>query len=148
MRTPNITDRALRYRANADPPEGERVCAFCGSTRNVEVGHIDGFEEHLDPENLIWTCRSCNVRLANRLKRAGMGRRTRQYNPSKGAQSMGQWVTAVESMKGDSNAMTVKEAVELIRATPQRRRQEFAAEIWAKRRRAGSDKWARSEVPF
>jgi hypothetical protein len=36
-----VTDRALRYRANRCPPPGSPICAFCGSTRNVEVGHLD-----------------------------------------------------------------------------------------------------------
>jgi hypothetical protein len=47
------TDRALRYRANADLPPGEEICAFCGSTRNVEIGHMDDYEENTSPENLI-----------------------------------------------------------------------------------------------
>lgn len=57
-----VTDRALRYRANTHPPPGPRVCALCGSTRNVEIGHVNGREEDGSPTNLIWTCRACNVR--------------------------------------------------------------------------------------
>ena len=50
------------------------------------------------------------------VKRLGMGRRTRQYNPAqKGATSLGQWLTAVMSMKGESEEMTVPAAVEMIR---------------------------------
>src|SRR6185503_20079966 len=64
-RRANLTDRALRYRAVKNHPPGEKRCAFCGSKSNIEVGHIDGHEEHTDDSNLIWTCRSCNVLAAN-----------------------------------------------------------------------------------
>lgn len=135
-----ITDRALRYRANADPPPGDRICACCGSTRNVEVGHVDGREEHGEPRNLIWTCRRCNVLCANTLRRAGLGRLTHQLNPdAKGATSLGQWLTAVMSMKGESGQMSVPEAVAMIRATPPEDRSAFAAEIWRRRRERGTD---------
>jgi len=77
-----VKDRALRYRANAHPPPGARICCLCGATRNVEIGYVDGLEENTAPENLFWTCRSCNVRSALALKRAGIGRRTGQFNPA------------------------------------------------------------------
>ena len=47
------------------------------------------------------------------MKRAGIGRRTRQYNPrgeSEGAQTLGQWMAAVMSMKGESDQMSVSDA--------------------------------------
>src|ERR1022692_3343887 len=69
-------------RANHCPPPGQPICAFCGSTRYVEVGHLDGFEENTEQENLVWNCRSCNTRLGVVFKRLGIGRRTRQYNPA------------------------------------------------------------------
>jgi hypothetical protein len=47
-------------------------------------------------------------------------------------------------MKGESDAMTVPAAVEMIRATPPERRSEFAREIWEKRRQHGTEK----QVPF
>jgi len=109
----------LRYRANAAEcrPPGPPVCAFCGSTRNVEVGHLDGHEEDTDRLNLIWNCRSCNTKLGVIFKRLGLGRPTRQYNPeARGAESYQQWALAVMSMKGESDAMTVPAAVEMIRA--------------------------------
>jgi hypothetical protein len=141
-----VTDRALRYRANSCPPPGARICALCGSTRNVEVGHVNGHEEETAAHNLIWTCRACNVSCGNTLKRAGLGRRTRQYNPSAtGAKSLGQWLTAVTSMKGDSATMPVADAVAMIRATPPETRSGFASEIWARRRKHGTDK---ASVPF
>ena len=73
------------------------------------------------------------------MARADLGRRTWQYNPSGGARSLGQWLTAVLSMKGESGAMPVDTAVEMIRATPQSRRSEFAREIWQRRREHGTD---------
>ena len=112
------------------------------------MGHLDGFEENTAPDNLIWNCRACNTRLGVVFKRQGLGRRTRQYNPaqSQGATSLGQWLTAVMAMKGQSREMTVPAAVEMIRATPPARRSEFASEIWAKRRERGTDKL--ETVPF
>jgi 5-methylcytosine-specific restriction endonuclease McrA len=135
-----VTDRALRYRANACPPPGAPICCLCGSTRNVEVGHVNGHEEDDAPANLFWTCRSCNVISGNALRDAGIGRPTRQYNPAtQGAKTLGQWLTAVTSMKGESDAMAVDAAVEMIRATPPARRSGFASEIWARRRQHGTD---------
>ena len=79
-----ISDRAKRYRANQDVPEGPKLCGFCGSTQDLGVGHIDGYEEHGEPENLIWLCRSCNQKQSSVFKAAGLGRRTVQYNPFSG----------------------------------------------------------------
>jgi hypothetical protein len=112
----------------------------------VEVGHISGDERDSASENLIWNCRACNTRLGIVLKRAGIGRRTRQFNPpeSEGAKCLGQWLTAVMSMKGESDAMAVAAAVAMIRATPPERRSQFAGEIWQRRRERGPDK----QVPF
>ena len=55
---------------------------FCGSTKDLQVDHIDGFEEHGEPENLLWLCRSCNQLKSAVFVDAGIGRRTKQYNPS------------------------------------------------------------------
>src|SRR5438552_282259 len=101
----------------------------------METGH----EENSAPENLIWNCRSCNTRLGAVFKHLGMGRRTRQFNPGEGARSLGQWLTAVMSMKAESNAMSIPAAVEMIRATPPARRSEFAREIWERRRKRATD---------
>ena len=111
------------------------------------MGHVDGHEENTAPHNLFWTCRSCNVLCANALKRAGLGRKTRQYNPaSTGATSLGQWLTAVTSMKGESRDMAVQDAVAMIHATPPAERSRFAKEIWRLRRAHGTDR--RADVPF
>ena len=75
------------------------------------MGHLDGYEENTAPENLIWNCRACNAKLGVIFVELGIGRRTRQYNPNaKGATSLGQWPTAVMSMKGESDQMTVPAA--------------------------------------
>ena len=67
----DVTDRALRYRAQANAPPGPRVCALCGSTRNIDIGHINGHEEDNSAANKLYMCRSCNVRCGNTLRRAG-----------------------------------------------------------------------------
>jgi hypothetical protein len=83
------------------------------------------------------------------LRRAGLGRLTRQYNPaSEGAASLGQWLTAVLSMRGESDAMTVPAAVEMIRATPPERRSEFAEQIWERRRARYGPTGTGNSVPF
>lgn len=147
---PQVTDRALRYRANEEPPEGPQICAMCGSNHFVEIDHIDGFEEHGDPENLMWLCRSCNTRKGIAMRNAGLGRRTHQYNPSGGAKNLGQWLQAVGAItphidrgdRGLSSDMKVSDAVAMIRATPQWKRSEFAQQLNKHKRRR------RDEVPF
>ena len=142
-----MTDCAFRYRAHTYPPPGEKVCCFCGSRRNVEIGHVDGHEENTGPGNLVWTCRRCNTQMGAVFKRAGLGRRTHQFNPAAGgAKSLGQWLTAVTSMNGKSTAMSVADAVEMIHSTPPARRSKFAREIWALRRQHGTERIG--EVPF
>jgi len=82
-------------------------------------------------------------------KRLGLGRLTRQYNPSGGgAKSLGQWLTAVMSMKGESGGMSVPAAVEMIRATPPEQRSEFAQEIWQRRRARYGPSGRGDSVPF
>lgn len=132
-----ITDRAARYRANVNMPRVEKRCGFCGSKKNIDVCHVDGHEKNNKPSNLMYGCRSCNVKAANTMRRAGLGTITRQYNPSEGAQTLAQWVTAVLSMKGESDQMTPGQAVDIIRATPHSRRSTFARQIWQRRRRSG-----------
>jgi hypothetical protein len=73
---------------------------LCDLPRNVEVGHLDGHEENGEPENLLWNCRACNIRLGVAFKRLGIGPRIRQLNPSEAAKSLGQWVTVVTSLMG------------------------------------------------
>ncbi len=110
------------------------------------MGHLDGHEENTAPANLIWTCRRCNVRCANTLRAAGLGRKTHQFNPaSEGARTLGAWMNAVMSMKGEPGGnMSVADAVALIHATPPAARSRFAKQIWGIRRKRGTD----TRVPF
>jgi hypothetical protein len=149
QRNPQLTDRAYRYRANANPPIGPKQCAFCGTKQQIQVGHVDGHEENGKPENLIWTCRSCNMLHANALRAAGYGRLTRQYNPKdRGAESYRQYALAVDSIQrrdkktgalmgwsGKGRPMEVGAAIAMIRATPPDARAQFSREIWRLRRR-------------
>jgi hypothetical protein len=114
---------------------------MCGATEHIEVHHIDGMEEHSGTANLLWACRSCNVRVGIVMARTGLGRKTVQFNPAgQGAKSLQQWLTAVRSMKGEITDMDAAAAVEMIHATPPDRRSEFAQEIWRIRRRHGTDR--------
>ena len=99
---------------NQDLQEQLDAIADMVSPPDGEVGHFDGYEENTRPKNLIWNCRACNTRLGVVFKSLGLGRRTHQYNPSGGAQSLGAWLAAVLSAKGDSNQMIVPDAVALI----------------------------------
>jgi hypothetical protein len=139
MAKKNITDRALRYRANDAIPEHTRVCFCCGGKGRLEVAHLDGHEENTAPDNLSWTCRSCNVSVGNVLRKNAMGRLTHQYNPTKGggAATVGEWVQAIGAVtphidrgdRGLSSSMSVSDAVAMVRATPHHRRSQFAAEL-------------------
>jgi hypothetical protein len=135
-----ISDRAARYRSNSPEcrPAGPKICSFCGNKKNVEPHHLDGEEKNNKPENLTWACRGCNVTVGNTMRKAGLGRLTHQFNPSTGAKSLGQWVTAVMSLKRESDAMSVRDAVQLVRATPAADRSKFARQIWQRRRRSGN----------
>ena len=126
-------------------PPGPPICAFCGGIRNVEVHHVDGHEENTEPANLTWCCRSCNTAIGFVMKCAGIGRRTKQYNPAaQGARSLGQWVAAVLSMKGESHEMEPAAAIEIIHATPPEQRSQFAKRIWRIRRERGTDRRAKA----
>lgn len=75
------------------------------------------------------------------MKRTGLGTRTHQLNPGReGARTLAQWVTAVLSMKGQSDDMEPAAAIEVIHATPPARRSNFAQEIWHIRRERGTDR--------
>lgn len=147
-----VTDRAYRYRANQAIPEHARVCVFCGARpKRIDVAHLDGHEENNAPDNLSWSCRPCNVLVGNVLRNAGMGRKTRQYNPSAsgGASNVGEWIQAVGAItphidrgdRGLSSSMSVPDAVAMIRATPHHKRSQF----WAQLRK---HKRARRENPL
>lgn len=137
VRLGEITDRALRYRANRAAPRGKKICGYCGSQRNVEVEHIDGHEENSNPRNLLHACRSCNVRKANVFQAEGLGRKTRQYNPQRktaGARTLKQWVDAAQSITGVSVELTPRQARDRILATSPAQRVRFAGQLAARRR--------------
>ena len=68
------------------------------------------------------------------MARAGIGKRTRQYNPA--ARTLAQYTEAViQHTRGQYDA-----GGEIIHATPKEARQRFAAEIWRRRRARGSDR--------
>jgi hypothetical protein len=142
----NVTDRALRYRAQKNV-RGPKKCVICGSTRNIDVMHLDGNESHGDAANLAYGCRSCNGKLAAAFKRLGKGRPTNQYNPAgKEPPTFQQYAWAVSQQTGREYVKgrgfsegDHGEAGAIIHATPRSLRAEYAARIAAgKRGRARS----------
>ena len=134
--TDQISDRAKRYRAHQTEcrPPGPAECALCGSTRFLVIDHIDGDESNGEPENLRWLCKSCNTRLGISMARAGQGKRTHQYNP--GAYTLAQYTqAALQHTRGAHDA-----GGRIIHETTKEKRQEFAAEIWRRRRARGTDR--------
>ncbi len=135
-----VTDRAHRYRAN-ELAEGD-CCLFCGSTRFLVPDHWDGHPDHTNPENLEVLCKSCNTSKGAAFKKAGRGRLTHQYNPTKGggAATVGEWLQAVGAItphvdrgeRGLASTMSTRDAVDMIRATPQHKRREFAMKLGRK----------------
>lgn len=134
----DITDRAKRYRARAHPPEGEPRCFACGAPQAMDIHHVNGNESDESSDNKVWACRSCNVVIGNVMRSAGVGKLTRQYNPAGGATSLGAWMNAVTSLKGEGGNMSVPDAVAMVRATSQAQRSKFAKEIWRIRGRRGN----------
>jgi len=134
--TEAITDRAKRYRAHQPEcrPPGPAQCELCGSTRFLVIDHKDGDESNGDPKNLRWLCKSCNTRLGLTMARAGHGRRTAQFNP--GARTLREYTeAALQHVRGALDA-----GGKIIHETPEEKRQEFAAEIWRRRRARGTDR--------
>lgn len=142
----NITDRAKRYRAQANVP-GPRKCVICGSKGNarkdggatLDVMHLTGNESHGEKENLAYGCRSCNTTLAHAFKAIGAGRPTRQYNPAAGhVPTFEQYLWAVSNHSRGAH----DEGGAVIHATPRRKRIEYAQRIAgfkATRQRAADD---------
>ena len=146
-----VTDRALRYRANSEAcrPDGQERCMWCGS-KPVEVAHIDGDETNTTAENLGWTCRTCNQRVAAAMRKAGVGRPTNQYNGKrKGATDYREYARALGILDG-SAVGSVPAAVALIHATSKGKRSEFQKDIWEvrKERYGPSGRKDGGSVPF
>lgn len=155
-----VTDRALRYRANSEQcrPVGAKRCMWCGVDNlhrkgdrpPIEVAHIDGDETNTTHENLAWTCRSCNQKVAVIMKRAGVGRATNQYNGKKrGASDYREYARALGILDG-SAVGSVPDAVALIHSTPMSKRSEFQKDIWSvrKERYGPSGRKDGGSVPF
>lgn len=133
----DITDRALRYRANSEEcrPTGAKICMWCRSRTSIEVGHIDGDETNTTPENLAWTCRPCNQIVGAHFKAMGAGRRTKQFNPGK-RKPISDWrefAQALAITKGEAIG-DLDRAVDSLKATGPRRRSEFQKDIWQRRK--------------
>jgi hypothetical protein len=151
-----ITDRAKRYRAqhpDVRPPAPKR-CNYCGSRRNVGVEHISGDEADDSPENLMWSCKTCNAIVAAVVKRAGLGRRVNQYNPGKQsrASQMRDYGNAIKVMRGDFEG-DVAAAMATIRATPRAIRSAYTSRAWPVRRQMYGQSGRRQgklfdDVPF
>lgn len=123
-----ITDRAKRYRANARPPAGRKLCTFCASRKNIDVDHIDGDESDSTPENLMYLCRPCNTRKGIIQARNRIGVRTRQYNPHGATfEQFKQSAAVLLGLKpGD-----VGKATDRIKSTSPEKRAEYAERIEA-----------------
>jgi hypothetical protein len=137
----NVTDRAKRYRAQKNVT-GPRKCCMCGSLENLGVMHLDGNEDHGEPKNLAWGCKSCNGILAAAFKKAGIGKPTNQYNPASGTvPTYQQYAWAVSNHSRGAH----DEGGAIIHATPKKKRIEYARQIAAKagrtKRERHADRW-------
>lgn len=132
-----ITDRAKRYRAHSPElePGPPKQCGFCGSKRNVVPHHITGNEADLEAQDLMWACKSCNTRLGFLYRDHGIGKRTVQYNPSKGTkrEQMERYAAAIKVMRGQFEG-DIGQAVATIRSTPRTIRSQYTARTWPVRR--------------
>lgn len=148
-----ITDRAKRYRANRPGvrPNLPKKCAVCGSGKNVGVDHKDGDESNGRRSNLGWLCKRCNARKAVLQKAAGVGVRTRQFNPSRsrGAQSrkLGHYDALIKIMRGEIEGGSEK-AHEDILATDPALRSQYTSNSWAIRRQRYGPSGRREKLPF
>jgi len=135
---PLVTDRALRYRAARNPPEGPELCAYCGAGGRMDIEHIDGHEENTEPANLLYACRRCNVQKGLAFQDEGIGRITRQYNPAArrpaAAVTLRDWKAAVSSLMG-GGPWTPKAAVKTVQRTTAAKRATFARALAARRTR-------------
>lgn len=148
-----ITDRAKRYRANQDDvrPGPPKQCGFCGARRTVEVHHVSGDEADGEPENLMWACRACNTTIANVMRRAGIGKRTRQFNAraKRGGLSgdMAAYGAAIKVMRGEWPG-NVSAAIETIHRTPPSVRSAYTKRTWPVRKQRYGASGRQSEIPF
>lgn len=127
-----MTDRAKRYRAQRNKPNGPRRCNFCASRKNVDIDHIEGDEDDGAPENLMYLCRPCNTRKGIIQARHRIGRRTEQYNPESGAaraaRSLKEWKAASEIVLGYTPG-SVRLATAILRNTSPAKRKIFGDQL-------------------
>jgi 5-methylcytosine-specific restriction endonuclease McrA len=150
-----VTDRALRYRAwHPDVvPLGRMQCVFCGSVINVLPHHVNGNETETVRENLVWACKGCNGSVGHRLRKNGIGRLTKQYNPGKARaksrdQALKDYQFAILVMRGKIDG-DVAAAVRTIKATPPALRSEYTRKQWPLRReRYGESGRAQGRLAF
>jgi predicted RNA-binding Zn-ribbon protein involved in translation (DUF1610 family)/5-methylcytosine-specific restriction endonuclease McrA len=128
-----VTDRAHRYRAQKLAPSGPKVCALCGSKKNVVPDHKDGHPDHTTPSNLQWLCKSCNTAKGFWMRNHGKGRLTHQYNPAEGVPSYQQYAWAVSQHSLGAH----DEGGAIIHATPKKLRSEYAKQIADTKRSRG-----------
>lgn len=137
----NVTDRAHRYRANA-LASGRRVCALCGSKKNLTVDHKNGQPDDTRRSNLQYLCKGCNTAKGFWFKSIGKGRLTHQYNPAGGPPSYEQYAWAVSQQEHSGEH---GEAGAIIHATPKDLRREYAERIGRKasrtKRERADDRW-------
>lgn len=135
-----ITDRAKRYRAQANVP-GPKRCVICGKDPGkLQVMHLSGDESDGEKKNLGYGCRSCNGKLSAAWKKLGSPIRTRQYNPSSsGVPTFQQYAWGVSNHERGAH----DEGGAIIHATPRSKRIEYAKRIAAIK--VGK---RRSELPF
>lgn len=148
-----ITDRAKRYRANADDvrPGPPKQCGFCGKRKTAEVHHVNGVEDDLEPENLMWACRACNTRIGILMKNRGLGKRTRQFNAGRRGGGlkgeMAKYAAAIKVMRGDWPG-DVSAAVQTIHDTPPDIRSAYTSRTWPIRKSRYGTSGRQSEIPF
>ena len=131
---PTVTDRALRYRAQRNAPPGRKLCGYCGSSRSIDIEHINGKEEDTRPENLMYACRSCNTRKGAAFAKWKLGRLTRQFNPTRPARTLRKWIESARDAVLAPTAAAARAAVATIQATAPAVRARFAAQLAAQRR--------------
>lgn len=160
-----ITDRAKRYRAHHPDvrPLPPKRCNFCGSGRNVVPNHVDGNESNGAANNLMWACKSCNGIVGHRLRKAGLGKLTRQFNPVAQRSLKGirrgtrrellrEYGNAIKVMRGDFEG-NISHAIATIQSTPREVRSAYTAKTWPIRKSLYGPSGRQmslglSEVPF
>lgn len=68
--------RYIRRRLSRTKPA---VCEWCGTTKKVQVHHVNHNKENNDPDNLMWLCGPCNRLEAQLWALEQTGRATRHF---------------------------------------------------------------------